>query len=316
MSDRVAGAADARDADGRRARGHGRRRLRARGARRLLRGRPDEHTLRGDVPRAHVRRSSSTAGCARELRAPDYPWGRRSGALRAIAETRRRDRRALVETAERVVRTCRRRATRRSPRWRGLLRLSASPGALEALDRMNIADRRPQRPARDPGPDARPAPHARTVGRRRATAATWPSGSPAPRSSSSRATATSLAVGRRRRVIDEIERFLRDVWGRAVAQEPDRVLATVLFTDIVGSTAQAAELGDRALARAARAAPRARPARSLHASAAARSTPRATASSPPSTGPRARSAARARSARPCASSASRSGPACTPASAS
>ena len=28
--------------------------------------------------------------------------------------------------------------------------------------------------------------------------------------------------------------------------EPDRVLATVLFTDIVGSTAKAAELGDRA----------------------------------------------------------------------
>ena len=28
--------------------------------------------------------------------------------------------------------------------------------------------------------------------------------------------------------------------------EPDRVLATVLFTDIVGSTAKAAQLGDRA----------------------------------------------------------------------
>jgi len=32
--------------------------------------------------------------------------------------------------------------------------------------------------------------------------------------------------------------------GRAVRREPDRVLATVLFTDIVGSTRRAAELGD------------------------------------------------------------------------
>jgi class 3 adenylate cyclase len=36
--------------------------------------------------------------------------------------------------------------------------------------------------------------------------------------------------------------FARAVWG---APEPDTLLATVLFTDIVGSTAKAAELGDR-----------------------------------------------------------------------
>jgi class 3 adenylate cyclase len=36
------------------------------------------------------------------------------------------------------------------------------------------------------------------------------------------------------------------VWGGGWSRpEPDRVLATVLFTDIVGSTAKAAELGDR-----------------------------------------------------------------------
>ena len=40
---------------------------------------------------------------------------------------------------------------------------------------------------------------------------------------------------------DEVEEFLTGV---RPAPEPDRVLATVLFTDIVGSTAQAAELGD------------------------------------------------------------------------
>jgi class 3 adenylate cyclase/pimeloyl-ACP methyl ester carboxylesterase len=42
---------------------------------------------------------------------------------------------------------------------------------------------------------------------------------------------------------DEVERF---VGGEAPPDVPDTVLATVLFTDIVGSSARAAELGDRA----------------------------------------------------------------------
>jgi pimeloyl-ACP methyl ester carboxylesterase/class 3 adenylate cyclase len=45
----------------------------------------------------------------------------------------------------------------------------------------------------------------------------------------------------------EAERFLRGIWDRGEWDviERDRVLATVLFTDIVGSTAKLAELGDR-----------------------------------------------------------------------
>jgi class 3 adenylate cyclase len=45
----------------------------------------------------------------------------------------------------------------------------------------------------------------------------------------------------------EVERFLRPIWERGEWElfEPERVLATVLFTDIVGSTAKLAELGDR-----------------------------------------------------------------------
>jgi pimeloyl-ACP methyl ester carboxylesterase len=43
-------------------------------------------------------------------------------------------------------------------------------------------------------------------------------------------------------IVDEIEEFLT---GERPARELDRVLATVLFTDIVGSTERAAELGDR-----------------------------------------------------------------------
>jgi class 3 adenylate cyclase len=42
-------------------------------------------------------------------------------------------------------------------------------------------------------------------------------------------------------IVDETEEFLT---GTRSAPEPDRVLATVLFTDIVGSTERAAELGD------------------------------------------------------------------------
>ena len=44
-----------------------------------------------------------------------------------------------------------------------------------------------------------------------------------------------------------VERFLGALWQRGEwdAVEPERVLATVLFTDIVGSTTRAAELGDR-----------------------------------------------------------------------
>ena len=42
-------------------------------------------------------------------------------------------------------------------------------------------------------------------------------------------------------ILDEIEEFLT---GERHAREPDRILATVMFTDIVGSTERAAELGD------------------------------------------------------------------------
>ena len=49
-------------------------------------------------------------------------------------------------------------------------------------------------------------------------------------------------VGETDPLLGEVEEFLTGV---RTAPEPDRVLATILFTDIVGSTALAAELGDR-----------------------------------------------------------------------
>jgi class 3 adenylate cyclase/pimeloyl-ACP methyl ester carboxylesterase len=49
-------------------------------------------------------------------------------------------------------------------------------------------------------------------------------------------------IGETDPLLGEVEEFLTGV---RTAPEPDRVLATILFTDIVGSTALAAELGDR-----------------------------------------------------------------------
>ena len=50
-------------------------------------------------------------------------------------------------------------------------------------------------------------------------------------------------VGDTERLLVEIEHFLKEI--RDDEAELDRVLATVLFTDIVGSTERAAALGDR-----------------------------------------------------------------------
>src|SRR5215203_3801403 len=52
-----------------------------------------------------------------------------------------------------------------------------------------------------------------------------------------------LWTGNTERVMDEVEEFLT---GSRHTPEPDRVLATVLFTDIVGSTKRAEAIGDRA----------------------------------------------------------------------
>jgi class 3 adenylate cyclase len=45
-------------------------------------------------------------------------------------------------------------------------------------------------------------------------------------------------------VVQEIERFLHEAWQADSNREPDRQLATLLFTDIVDSTSHMAQLGD------------------------------------------------------------------------
>ena len=183
-------------------------------------------------------------GKARALRAPDYPWGpTEAEALRAIAEDRAAS--APSALAEEVARSGM--PTASAAEVAALARMipqSASPGALEALDRMNIQiDIRHVLPAirvptlvlhntRDRWVDVA---RGRDVARRIPGAAfvEFPIDGHIT-------TAADLPP-----VVDEIERFLRDVWETLrIVQEPDRVLATVMFTDIVGSTAKAAEVGD------------------------------------------------------------------------
>jgi class 3 adenylate cyclase len=55
-----------------------------------------------------------------------------------------------------------------------------------------------------------------------------------------------IAAGDQRPVLNEIERFLAAAWEAGRTPDPDRVLATVLFSDIVQSSEKASSLGDRA----------------------------------------------------------------------
>jgi pimeloyl-ACP methyl ester carboxylesterase len=186
-------------------------------------------------------------GYPRTMWAPDYPWGRTED------EYERELERALriygpPEQAKDVVRgSTSDIADEAVEPLLDVLRLSASPGALEALHRLNKEiDVRPVLPAvRVPtlilhglGDDLVPVEVARYM------ASLIPSARlvEIPQAGRfSHGATTDL-------VLAEEEQFLEDVWaaGGWEESEADRVLATVLFTDIVGSTAKAAELGDRA----------------------------------------------------------------------
>ena len=111
-------------------------------------------------------------------------------------------------------------------------------------------------------------------------------------------------------LVEEIRRFGAKV--RHEEEVLDRVLTTVLFTDIVGSTNRARELGDRAWKDTSNAITRSFE-RCSGATAGRRSTRPATASSPRSTDPHARCAAPRRFRRPYGRSVWRSALASTPA---
>ena len=172
--------------------------------------------------------------------APDYPWAPpREEALRGIEALERGWPASLIKVleygapslddAERQV-------------FARVIRLSVSPGAAAAFNRMILdVDVRGVLPsvrvptlilhrADDPAVDAS-----------RLVASLLPSGEFVAIDRPDRIP----PVGDTAPILDELRRFV----ARAVSTKPaspDRVLATVLFTDLVGSTARAAEVGDSA----------------------------------------------------------------------
>jgi class 3 adenylate cyclase len=182
-------------------------------------------------------------GAARELRAPDYPWGpSESEALRMIEEGRKASEHPGFE--EEIVRSGMPTGTdeERAALAR-LIRQSISPGAGETLDRMNIQiDIRHVLPAirvptlvlhntRDRWVE---------VERGRDLAHRIPGAEFVEFPIDGHMTPAADMPP----VLDEIERFLVAAWDADSNREPDRQLATLLFTDIVDSTVHMAKLGD------------------------------------------------------------------------
>jgi pimeloyl-ACP methyl ester carboxylesterase len=184
----------------------------------------------------------------RTLWAPDYPWGRSEEGYRLEME---RDLR-LFGSREEALEAVRSRGLQftddhDAQQWVNYLRWSGSPGAVEALALMNREiDVRHVLPAiRVPtlvlhgSQDALvPIDVARLVAARipGARLVELPE-------------VGHLATGRAALAINhQIKTFLTEVWesGGWEEAEPDRLLSTVLFTDIVGASEKVASLGDRA----------------------------------------------------------------------
>jgi pimeloyl-ACP methyl ester carboxylesterase len=182
----------------------------------------------------------------RTMWAPDYPWGRTEEEYRAVTE---RDL-GLFGPRDQALDAVRLRMQlvddEEAQQWVDYLRWSGSPGAVEALALMNKdidvrhvlpAIRVPTLVLHGSEDTIVPIDVARYVADRipGARLVEVPAG---------HAVTGPVAVA----LNEEIERFLSEVWesGGWEESEPDRVLATVLFTDIVGASERAASLGDRA----------------------------------------------------------------------
>ena len=186
------------------------------------------------------------SGFPRTMRAHDYPWGRseeeyRQDLRRELAIFRSRD------EAEKVVRSLAHWEEDEVPAIIDYLRLSTSPGSLEALVKMNkeidvrqvlSAIHVPTLILHGSNDTIVPVDVAHYMGDLIPGAQVVE----VPGSGHLHFGQDSGAVH------GEVERFLSGVWeaGGWEAPEPERVLATVLFTDIVGATERAAKLGDRA----------------------------------------------------------------------
>lgn len=182
---------------------------------------------------------------ARTRWAHDYPCGDTDEDLRRECDEEERDW-GTPEHAAEVAQALAPSADDESKRALAtMIRQSASPGAVAALNRMNLEiDVR----------DVLPAIRVPTlVLNRSGDSLSITGGSryladhiPGARHVELPGSDHAIAAGDPESVAGEIELFLADTWKERAWEEsePDRVLATVLFTDIVGSTAKTAQLGD------------------------------------------------------------------------
>jgi class 3 adenylate cyclase len=177
---------------------------------------------------------------AKGVRSPDYPWAPSEEECAAWIEQIRKhwgERDFAAEDLRRFAPT-----VADDPEmqdwWARVMRLGASPGAAVVIVRMAMAI-----DVRDVLPSIRVPTLVLFREATRAEAAYVTERIPNARSAEIRGPDTIFwaADG----LADEIVAFARDVWGES---EPDTVLATILFTDIVHSTEKAVELGDRAWA--------------------------------------------------------------------
>ena len=176
---------------------------------------------------------------ARRAWAPDHPFGVTSERMQGILETLEKDWGASVAME---IWSPSMLGDEAYKQWRATyLRLAASPGAAISVMRMNMEiDVRHVLPAigvptlvlHRTGDRLTPVDQARYM-------AKYISGAKLVELVGEDHTPW---VGDTDALVDEIEEFLT---GIRHGPEPDRILATVLFTDIVGSTKRAAELGDR-----------------------------------------------------------------------
>jgi class 3 adenylate cyclase/alpha-beta hydrolase superfamily lysophospholipase len=184
---------------------------------------------------------------AKQTRTPDYPWGvDEAEILQAIANMPMNvsDRPQRLEAMARE--SCPTGTEEEIKALAMLFRNAMTPGAAAALARMNLGiDVRDVLPAirvptlvlhntGDPWVE---------VGNGRYLAEHIPGATYVELPGDGHIPSTSTAGSS----LDAMEQFLRRAWdaGAAEESEPDRVLATVLFTDIVGSSERAAAVGDR-----------------------------------------------------------------------
>src|SRR5438094_845071 len=192
------------------------------------------------VQRLHTTGVMLLGGYARRLQAPDYPWGVTMAQQQAFLEEIERDWGGPVGLDARAPSKVG--DSRFRENWARYIRQGASPGAVLALTRMNAeidvrpilsTIRVPTLVLHRSGDRVIPVGAGRYLAER------------IPNASFVELTGDDHLpwIGDTDAVLGEIEEFLTGVRSRP---ESNRMLATVLFTDIVGSTQRAGELGDAA----------------------------------------------------------------------